>query len=107
MMHIACLAVVPLIERALRVVHHDVPVRGDTLAVERRLRQSPLSPPEVALACQQAVAEDPANVPPKEPMFDEVLVLRHEDLLDIIWMAQHERRPPRETQIRDVAMVSR
>ena len=47
---VAHLAVAPLGGEARRVVDHDVAVGRDAIAMERRLRQAPLPPPEVALA---------------------------------------------------------
>jgi hypothetical protein len=105
--HVDRVAVAPSVERPLGVAHHHVAVRRNAVAMERRLRQATLTQPEVALAREQAVAEDAANVSPEERVLDEVLVVRHQDLLDVLRITEHEGRPSREAQEGDIPMVSR
>ena len=55
---VAVFAVLPIRDRALRVVDPDVAVRADSLAVKRRLGQASLASPEVAFASDKPVADE-------------------------------------------------
>ena len=92
------------LEHPLGVVDHDVGVRGDPVAVEGRLRQLPLSAPEVPLAGQQAVSQRPLGIP-KAVVLDELPVLIDEHLLDQVGMVDEPDRARAEPHRDDVAVL--
>ena len=67
---VARLAVAPGVAEPRGVLDHDRAVALDRLALEARLRELPLPPPEVALAGQQPLADD-RHEQPREPVLDD------------------------------------
>ena len=106
-MHVERVAISPLVEGVLGIAHHHVAIGRNAIPVERRLRETPLTKPEVALTGEEPVAEDAPDVSPEERMLDEVLVIGHQDLLDVLRIAEHERRPSREAQEGDLSVIAR
>ena len=102
-LHVAGLAVAPALEHPLGGRHHGRGIGGDPVAVERRLRELALLPPEVALARQQAVAQAGARLA-ERAVLDEVARLRDQHLLDEVGMIQHPNPHRAEPKIDDVAI---
>ena len=72
--------------------------------VERGLHQAALPQPEVALAEDEAIAEEalPALC---EPGFGVILVVRHQNLLDVVRVAQHIDTRRAQADLHNIAVL--
>ena len=97
----------PLREHLLRLRHHHRAVGGDAVPVEGGLGEAPLPEPEVALAGQEAVAENGVHVAPEEAVLHELRAARDEHALDDVWMVDQAGRLAAEAHGHDVAVAPR
>jgi hypothetical protein len=93
-------AVGPRALRALGVRRHGIGVPGDALVREGRRHQLALAPVKLALARQQAVADDGAQEP-KRISFREALGLRHEHLVHEVRRRHDHDAPAHDRQLAD------
>jgi hypothetical protein len=84
----------PALSRLLGVAGHHLAVGGHALAVKRRLHQAALAQVQLALAGQQAIAQQPARHL-QGAALDEAAMMRHQHILDQLRMVdQIEVQPP-------------
>ena len=88
---VADLAVAPGHEHPLGVFDHHTGIGGDPVAMERRLGELALGPPELALAGQEPVAQRSPRAP-QPVVLDELPVLVDQHLLDQVGMVEEEDR---------------
>src|SRR6185312_5122725 len=91
----------------LRALHHRRGIFINSAAVERRLRQPPLPPPEIAFADQQSLAEQRSSHAPRQFALVEFGVLHHEDLLDQIRIVEQDALLPRHDKTHEIAVLAR
>src|SRR5690348_7522294 len=91
----------------LRTLHHRRGIFINSAAVKRRLRQSPLSPPEVAFADEQPLAEQRSSHASRQFAFVEFGVLHHENLLNQIRIVQQDALLPRHDKTHEIAVLAR
>ena len=78
-------------EHSLGGLDHEPGVGGDPLAVERRLGELALAPPELSLAGQEPLAQRPLRLP-QPIVLDELAILVDQHLLDQVGMVgEHDR----------------
>src|SRR5690348_1439191 len=97
----------PCTRMCLRAFHHRRGVFINSAAMKRRLRQSPLSPPEVAFADEQPLAEQRSSHASRQFAFVEFGVLHHENLLDQIRIVQQDALLPRHDKTHEIAVLAR
>lgn len=72
--------------------------------VERGLHQAALPQPEVALAEDEAIAEEALPALCK-PGFGVILVVRHQNLLDVVRVAQHIDTRRAQADLHNIAVL--
>ena len=102
---VAGLAVPPAVHHPLGGRDHGLGVARDPLAVKCRLNEPPAAAPGLALARQQAVAQEKAGES-ERPVLDEVAILCHQDLLDKVGMAEQDGPDGTEPQGDEVAVAA-
>ena len=103
---VALLAVAPVADMGLRDFEHGRGVIVGAAAVERRLRQPPLPPPEFAFADQQALAQHPHGDSPGQLALVKFALLDHEHLIDQIGAIQQDAFLHHHVEADDVAVVA-
>lgn len=88
-------------------LHHDVPVRRQSIMTERGLDEPPLAEPGIALVGQEPPAEDRLHVAPEEPVLDEVVGPGNEHLFDQRRVVDEERGAGAQAKPYDVAVLPR
>ena len=99
-------AVGPRVPHPIRVRHHRAAVAGDPIAVKRRLHQAALAQVHGALARQQPFAEQALRAL-QPAALDEVLVVRDEDVADVLRAVDEEDRFAAHPVGHDVAVRAR
>ncbi len=95
----------PRLALPIRVLHHRRRVFRDAIAMKRRLHQPPLPQMHGAFARQQPLAEHALR--PLEPAaLREVLVVRHQDVLDDARIADDEHVLAAEPDVREIAVCA-
>src|SRR5271155_5259086 len=104
---IAFLPVPPFADLHLRAFHHRRAVLVYAVALERRLRKPPLTPPEVPLADQQAFAQQTPGHIFRELALVKLALLNHVHLLDVVRMVQEDAGVRSDRYPDDVAILAR
>src|SRR5690348_14421557 len=91
----------------LRALHHRRGIFINSAAVERRLRQSPLSPPEIAFADEQPLAEQRPSHASRQFAFMKFCLLNHENLLDRSRIVEQDALLPRHDKTHEIAVLAR
>jgi hypothetical protein len=89
------------------VADHHIAVARDPLRVKRRCRQPPLPVPELALAGQQALAEDRPHLPEEQRKLDEVAMVPDQDIFRVVGIVEQHDRPAGQVQRDSIAVVPR
>jgi hypothetical protein len=93
----------PLLRQSLRPLRHHLGVPGEAFPMKRGLREAPLTSPEIALARQQAVAQNRVQEL-QVFVFQPPLVLRDEDLFDQLRVTHQDDRHRPQRDVHDVAV---
>jgi hypothetical protein len=81
-------------------------VRGNSIAMKRRLRQTPLPKPEIAFARQQPLPEEPLHErSPIAERFAEITAIGSEHVFDVRRVVQQTDRAVEKTQRNEIAVV--
>ena len=95
----------PFVQDLLGGVDHDRGVGRDALAGEGRLDQAALPQPEIALAGQQALAQDQRRHP-QGKVLDVILVIVKENGLNVLGIADKVDAPRPEAQRDNIAIIA-
>src|SRR5205807_608960 len=98
----ALFAIRPRVEHLSRFANHLTGVSLNMLVLERRLRQSPLPPPERALAGKQSLANQGADRLCQN-IFDELVTVSAKDVFDVFWIHKHIGIENAQAQLDDIA----
>src|SRR5579864_1517177 len=91
-----------------RVLDHRGGVFVDARFLKRGLRQTPLTPPEISFAIEQAIAEQAAGGDFRESALVEFVLLDHENLFDQVRMTDEKTGlSERERKINQVTIFAR
>src|SRR5262249_18185766 len=87
----------------LSISHHYTAIFGYAILMKSRLSQPPLPQPEVAFACQQAVAKDASKERhTKIERLDKMPVVRHQDRFDVLRVIQNPDRNVKKTETHNI-----
>src|SRR5262249_20692717 len=77
----------PAVEHGVREVHHHHAVFLDLVELEGRLRQPPLSAPQLAFTGEESLAQHCRQHSSCTLVLDEVAMMAAQDVFDVLWMA--------------------
>ena len=87
--------------------HHRRAVFRDARAMKRRLRQPPLPPPEISLADEQALPQQPLRHILRQRALVKLRLLDDGHLLDVVRMIQQNTVMPKHRNAHNVAIFPR
>ena len=77
------------------------------MPVKRRLRQPPLPPPEISLADQQSLSEQPFRGFLAQRALVKLILLEDQHLLDVVWVIQQNPALQDHGNPHDIAILAR